>query len=122
MMEDTGEDVLRQKPSVVATFFKRSSRVQLFDIWSLSFLLFYILIITDIPNMVRSMDPSYNLEMGIYSGPDSPICASHRFKAGMIHVVFYSVVENITFFGGSRVGTLSRTLWQFITSISFWPF
>ena len=56
--------------------------------------------ITDIPNMVRSMDPSYNLEMGIYSGPDSPICASHRFKAGMIHAVFYSVVENITFFGG----------------------
>ena len=89
MMEDTGEDVLRQKPSVVATFFKRISQVQLFDIWSLSFLLFYILIITDIPNMVRSMDPSYDLEMGIYSGPDSPICASHRFKAGMIHVVFY---------------------------------
>lgn len=26
-MEDTGEDVLRQKPSVVATFFKRIGQV-----------------------------------------------------------------------------------------------
>jgi len=31
MMEDTGEDVLRQKPSVVATFFKRIS--QTYQIW-----------------------------------------------------------------------------------------
>ena len=82
MMEDTGEDVLRQKPSVVATFFKRISQV--FDIWQLTcgpcfLVFFYKLIITDIPNMVRSVDPSYDLEMGIYSGPDNPICASHRF-------------------------------------------
>ena len=31
MMEDTGEDVLRQKPSIVATFFKRVG--QTYQIW-----------------------------------------------------------------------------------------
>jgi len=29
MMEDTGEDVLRQKPSIVATFFKRVGQVRI---------------------------------------------------------------------------------------------
>ena len=31
MMEDTGEDILRQKPSVVGSFFKRLGQVKIND-------------------------------------------------------------------------------------------
>ena len=69
-------------------------------------------LISDVPNMVRSMDPTHDLQMGVHSGTDSPIYASHRSQAGMIHLSQMNPVVNLN---SCRAGILSHTPWQFIT-------
>ena len=62
--------------------------------------------------MVRSLDPTHDLQMGVHSGSDSPIYASHRSQAGMIHLSQMNPLVNLNL---CRAGILSHTPWQFIT-------
>ena len=87
-MEDTGEDVLRQKPSVVSTFFKRLGQVSnsnnfilvdtkqtgiVRDQFSPEMNLF-----SDLSNLARSVDASHNFPLGFHSRNDCPISTKNR--------------------------------------------
>merc|ERR1719204_1114135 len=65
MMEDTGEDILRPKPSFVSSLAKKNR--------------------TDLPSVVRPVDPSHNVSLDFYRRYDSSLPTSHRSQTGLVH-------------------------------------
>ena len=98
MMEDTGEDVLRQKPSFVSTLFKRIGQVR-FSHMSNEFLLtlrlnktknarntsnyrYCIFLFADLRNLVRQVDASRDFSMGFHSCLDYSVPCSNCPETG----------------------------------------
>ena len=69
MMEDTGEDVLRQRPNMLVTFFQRLGQVII--IYLVYNKLTLKPIITDISDDVGQVDPLYDKQMGLHCPPRS---------------------------------------------------
>ena len=117
MMEDAGEDVLRHKPSMVVSFFKRIGQVSRI-FWPLTAVdITFLFIILDISINVRQIDPLHNRQMDIHSSFNHCLYGQSVASTGLYVVT--SLWANICCMQGWYIVTYALAIYHLNLLLAF---